>query len=167
MIALAIRGAAIARLIGRAMLGLALLGAAAVADYRDGARAWERGDFDDAFQAWLPLAEAGDAVAQNSIGYMYRRAFGVAFDEAAAAQWYRRAADQGLVDAMTNIGFMHDEGRGVERDWVQSYKWFLLASRRGIERAAGHLQVLEDFMTPEQIVVAKALAAAWRAKPED
>lgn len=158
-----IRGA----LIGQVMLALALLSAAAVADYRDGESAWERGDFDAAFEAWLPLAEAGDAVAQNSIGYMYRRGFGIAQDEAVAARWYRRAAEQGLVEAMTNIGFMHDEGRGVERDWVQSYKWFVLASRRGIERAVGHLRVLEDFMTPEQVVEAKALAAAWRARPED
>lgn len=137
-----------------------------MADYRDGEHAWARQDFDTALQAWLPLAEAGDPVAQNSIGYMYRRGFGVAFDEAAAAHWYRRAAEQGLVDAMTNIGFMHDEGRGVERDYVQSYKWFLLASERGRERATGHLRVLEGFMNPAQIAAAKALAAAWQAKPE-
>ena len=137
-----------------------------MADYRDDELAWARQDFDTAFRAWLPLAEAGDPVAQNSIGYMYRRGFGIAFDEAAAAHWYRRAAEQGLVDAMTNIGFMHDEGRGVERDYVESYKWFLLASQRGIERAAGHLQVLEGFMTPEQITEARALAATWQAKPE-
>jgi TPR repeat protein len=151
---------------------LALVAALAVvgvahprADFDAGRRAYAIGDYDTAFKEWLSLAEAGHPVAQNNIGYMYRKGFGVRLDEAAAAEWYRRAAEQGILDAMTNLGYMYDEGRGVERDHVQSYKWFVLAVENGYEDAAGHLKILEEsYMTPEQVAEAKRLAAEWRPK---
>jgi TPR repeat protein len=153
----------------RALVLVAALAAFSVADARAdfdaGRRAYANGDYSTAFKEWLPLAEAGDPMAQNNIGYMYRKGFGVRLDEAEAAEWYRRAAEQGILDAMTNLGFMYDEGRGVERDYVESYKWFLLAVENGYEDAAGHLKVLEeDFMTPEQVAEAKRLAAEWTLK---
>ncbi len=145
---------------------LAVVGVADLrADFDAGRRAYAIGDYDTAFKEWLPLAEAGDPMAQNNIGYMYRKGFGVRLDEAAAAEWYRRAAEQGLVAAMTNLGYMYDEGRGVVRDYVQSYNWFLLAVENGDEDAAVHLKILEDdFLTLEQVAEAKRLAAEWRPR---
>jgi TPR repeat protein len=140
-------------------------GAHARADFDAGRRAYANGDYNTAFKEWLSLAEAGDPMAQNNIGYMYRKGFGIRLDEAEAAKWYRRAAEQGILDAMTNLGFMYDEGRGVERDYVESYKWFLLAVENGYEDAAGHLKILEEsYMTLEQVAEAKRLAAEWTLK---
>ena len=161
-------------LIGRAAMGLIAVGAAllisaavAWADFEAGNQAYAKRDYDTAFKAWYPLAEAGDPMAQNNIGFMYRKGRGVPPNEAEAIKWYRRAADQGLADAMTNLGYMYDEGRTVEQDFVQSYKWFLLATERGREGADGHLKLLEEeYMTPEQVEEAKALAANWQATPE-
>ncbi len=141
---------------------------AAWADLEAGNKAYAERNYDAAFKAWYPLAEAGDPVAQNNIGFMYRKGRGVHLDESQAIEWYRRSAEQGFADAMTNLGYMYDEGRTVEQDFVESYKWFLLAAERGREGAEGHLEFLEaEYMTPDQVAEAKALAAAWEPKPEN
>lgn len=157
-------------------LGLIAVGAMALlahapsiawADFEAGNKAYAARDYDAAFKAWYPLAEAGDPVAQNNIGFMYRKGRGVHLDESEAIKWYRRSAEQGFADAMTNLGYMYDEGRTVKQNFVESYKWFLLAAERGREGAAGHLELLEErYMTPEQIQQAKDLAAAWEPKRE-
>lgn len=160
-----------AKAVLRVMVAAALVSlswSAAWADLDAGNKAYAVRDYDGAFKAWYPLAEAGDPVAQNNIGFMYRKGRGVHLDEAEAIKWYRRSAEQGFPDAMTNLGYMYDEGRTVEQDFVESYKWFLLAAERGREGADGHLELLEErYMTPEQVEQAKALAAEWEPKPEN
>jgi TPR repeat protein len=160
--------------LSKAAARLVMAGAAAIvsvsvawADFEAGNEAYAKRNYDAAFKAWLPLAEAGDPLAQNNIGFMYRKGRGVALDEAQAIEWYSRAAAQGLPAAMTNLGYMYDEGRTVEQDFVESYKWFLLAHERGREGAEDHLKFLEEeYMTPEQVEQAKALAADWQPKLE-
>ena len=49
-------------------------------------------------------AEAGDAGAQNDLGFMYDTGEGVPQDDAEAARWYRLAADQGHAGAQYNLG---------------------------------------------------------------
>ena len=46
-------------------------------------------------------AEQGDADAQSSLGYMYRKGQGVTQDDAEAVNWTRKAADQGNAEAQT------------------------------------------------------------------
>ena len=161
----------------RALLLLALCAAPAVladdavdrvADRDAGNAAWKAKDYDEAARLWCRAAEAGEAAAQNNLGFLYRKGFGVGQDEREAARWYRRAAGQGLVDAMANLGMLLDEGFGVERDYVESYKWFLLAERGGHPGARGHLDVLEDegFVSPAGVAEATRRADAWTAVRE-
>ena len=56
------------------------------------------------------LAEQGNAVAQNNLGYAYDNGFGVPEDDAEAVRWYRLAAEQGDADAQNNLGFMYANG---------------------------------------------------------
>ena len=138
-----------------------------IADRDAGNAAWKAQDYDEAARHWLAAAEAGNAAAQNNLGFLYRKGFGVGKDEDEAARWYLRAANQGLVDAMTNLGMLYDEGWGVPRDFVESYKWFLLAVRGGHTGAQAHLDILEEeFLTPDEIAEAKARADAWRVAVE-
>lgn len=150
-------------------LGLVLAFAAAIpaqADFEDGNEAYARRDYETAFIAWMPLAEAGDPRAQNNIGFMFRKGRGTQIDERKAIYWYQRAADQGFADAMTNLGYMYDEGRTVEQDLIVSYMWFTLAAERGRAGAEGHLDVLETYLSPEEVAEAKRRAAEWVEKPE-
>jgi TPR repeat protein len=47
------------------------------------------------FNEFMAKAEKGDAEAQFNVGYCYMRGAGVPLDEAQAAVWYRKAAEQG------------------------------------------------------------------------
>lgn len=139
----------------------------AVTDRDAGNAAWAARDYETAARHWRAAAEAGDRAAQNNLGFLYRKGFGVAKDEREAARWYCRAADQGLVEAMTNLGMLHDEGFGVPHDYVESYKWFTLAARGGHPGARGHLDVLENgYVSAEDITEAVRRADAWRPVEE-
>jgi uncharacterized protein len=53
-----------------------LLAAPAWADFADGLAAYDRGDYETAFEEFLPLAEQGDALAQScvvSVGLQYNQ----------------------------------------------------------------------------------------------
>ena len=156
-----------------AALGLALVFAAAraetdpIAERDAGNAAWKAQQYDVAARHWRAAAEAGNAAAQNNLGFLYRKGFGVGKDEREAARWYLRAANQGLVDAMANFGMLLDEGFGVPQDYIESFKWFLLAERGGHTGARGHLDILEEeFLSPEEIAEATRRADAWKATGE-
>ena len=57
----------------------------------------------NAYRLCLPLAKQGDAEAQYKLGYMYETGKGVERDVAAAAIWYRKAAEQGDAWAQRNV----------------------------------------------------------------
>ena len=61
-------------------------------DYQKGFAAAQSGDFVTALQEWRPLAEQGDADAQNNIGAMYELGHGVLQDNVMAHMWYKIAA---------------------------------------------------------------------------
>src|SRR5450432_1174892 len=63
------------------------------------ARDKEEASQDDAIAvaACRRSAEAGDAAAQNQLGQMYRVGRGVTSDMAQAAEWFRKAAEHGML----------------------------------------------------------------------
>ena len=149
------------------LLMLALSTTGGQADMKAGHEAYAENDYVRAFDEWLKEAKAGNPIAQNNIGYMYRKARGAPISWEEAAYWYSRAAEQGMPEAMTNLGKMLDEGEGVKQDFVESYKWFLLASRRGLEAAEGHLKILRnEFMSAEAVAEAIKRADNWSPKTE-
>lgn len=54
-------------------------------------------------------AEKGDAKAQLELAKAYRDGKGVPFDNDAAIQWCRKAAEQGLAEAQSILGFVYAE----------------------------------------------------------
>ena len=81
-------------------LGLAAgFSAPALADFDDGLRAYDAGDYEEAMNQWLPLAEDGSAEAQFRIGQMFEQGQGVPPSLARAAMWYRLAAGQNHAEA--------------------------------------------------------------------
>jgi hypothetical protein len=69
----------------------------------EGVAAYNNQDYTNAFAILLPLAEAGNAVAQRYLGILYEAGAGVAKDKAEATNWYRKAADQGDAEAQKNL----------------------------------------------------------------
>ena len=82
------------------LLIILLLGTpASAADFRKGLDAYIKNDYATALREWRPLAEQGDAQAQNNLGWMYRNGQGVTQDDKTAVKWYRLAAEQGFAVA--------------------------------------------------------------------
>lgn len=133
----------------------------------EGIGAYDKGDFAAAMNILKPLAEAGDAQAQNYVGYMYDNGEGVAVDYGQAARWYTLAADQGNAVAQHNLALLYANGLGVEKDWVQALKWINLSvilSRSKYERAVKDGNYAVTQMTPEQVRQAEQLVDEWLAR---
>ena len=114
----------------------------AAADWDSGQAAYERGDVAAALEAWLPLAEAGDARAQAAIGSLYIHGQGVPVDYAEALRWTRRAAEQGDVTGQFNMGTIYAGGLGVERDYAVAAEWFAQAAEQDDAASRFNLGVL-------------------------
>ena len=70
------------------------------ADFEKGLDAAQKGDFATALEEWKPLAEQGNADAQNSLGQMYDEGKGVVQDYVRAHMWWSIAASQGNKNAI-------------------------------------------------------------------
>jgi TPR repeat protein len=121
-----------------------LLGAAASlwAGFQEGEDAYLREEFETALAEWRPLAEQGNAEAQNMLGYMYRYGQGLPQDFEQARLWYRRAADQGNATAQNNLGALYRQGLGVPQDYQEAFHWFLRAAEQGNGGAQNHLGLM-------------------------
>ena len=48
-----------------------------------------------------------------------------------AANWYRKAAEQGYAEAQYKLGGYYEMGLGVERNYIEAAKWYRLAAEQG------------------------------------
>ena len=83
--------------------------------------AYDRGDYATAVRLVRPLAEQGNAQAQNSLGAMYYNGKGVVKDFKEAVRWYRLAAAQGNISAQLNLASMYYEGEGIAENFVRAH----------------------------------------------
>lgn len=100
-----------------------------------------RGDYATALKMLRPLAEQGDATAQNMLGVIYDDGKGVAQDYAEGVKWFRKAAKQGEPTAQFMVGLRYAEGRGITQDYAEAAKWLRLAAAHGEPNAQ---KVLDD-----------------------
>jgi TPR repeat protein len=134
--------------------------------YRAGLSAYLNGDYATALEAWRPLAErqTESSAVQLFLGFMHAGGLGLAKDPAAAAGWYRRAAEQDNMVAQIRLGLLHRRGEGMAQDPVQAYLWASLAARQEshVQKLAQALQeALAAEMTPALVDEAKRLAGDW------
>src|SRR6188768_1540768 len=77
---------------------------------------YDRANYQTALKVWLDQAMAGSPEAQNNVGEIYSKGLGTAPDYGMAAQWFKKAADQGYNRAKINLGFLYEQGLGVPQD---------------------------------------------------
>ncbi len=109
-------------------------------------------------------ADGGDAEAQFKLAQILNHGLGTAMDEDGALALYRTSAAQGYERAQFTLGEICKEGRITPQDLVQAYMWFVIVADTGSGLvAAAHeaCEVIEPFMTPEQISEGRARAADW------
>ena len=119
-----------------------LFGSPASADYQKGSDAAQKGDYAAALKEWKPLAEKGNAGAQNSLGYMYSIGQGVTQDYKTAYKWYKLSAEQGNAEAQYNMGLMYDEGYGVIQNDKAAFTWYTMAAKKGYADAQYNLALM-------------------------
>ena len=105
---------------------------------------------------------ADDIRAALDRAELSRRGLGVPLDHAAAAHWYRKAAEQGDAGAQNALGALYASGLGVPQDQAQAVVWY----RRAAEQGAPAHQFDLALMYDNGLGVAQdfSRAAAWYAK---
>lgn len=136
---------------------------------------FDRANYQTALQVWMGEALSGSAEAQNYVGEIYLKGLGTPPDFGMAAQWFQKAADQGLNRAKINLAFMYEQGLGVAKDELKSLNLYreasgiqgddlLLASAVKVQLAAKDTEIGELKQTVEE---QKRQADALRAQVRD
>ena len=136
----------------------------AIASYRRGVAAYDKGDYATALREWKPLAQQGDANSQNNLGVLFLKGQGVPKNYEIAVVFFRLSAEQGNALAQTYLGGMYGLGQGVKQNWVTAYIWASISAYNGNEKGAKLRDICAKQMTPDDISTAQELAreCVWK-----
>ena len=98
---------------------------------REAGKAFDEKDYGRARHLWQPLAEAGNATAQISLGVLYSNGHGVKRDYAKARAWYEKAAAQDDKAAQFYLGLLYYGGKGVKQDYAKARAWWEKSAELG------------------------------------
>lgn len=112
---------------------------------------WDQGKLEPAFKLFLEAAKAGDAGAEQNVGYFYDRGLGVRRNRTKALHWYRRAYRHGYPSAATNIGTVWMDSREPRRGLL----WFRRAVKMGDDDA--NLEIAKYYMQHNSRNLTKAI----------
>lgn len=87
------------------------------------------------------LADAGNANAELLLGLKLLDGDGIAINEAEAAKWLERAANQNVPVAAYRLGTLYERGHGVPADPVRAVQWYATAAKAGNRKAMHNLAV--------------------------
>jgi TPR repeat protein len=127
-----------------ALAAAVLAGCSPAPSFDKGVDAFNAKDYAGAMAQWRPLAQKGEARAQNNLGSMYRDGLGVKPDAVEAARWYAMAAGQDYPGAESNLGVLYMQGSGVQQSYVMARGLFAKAAAKNNEVAIYNLAVLND-----------------------
>ena len=60
-----------------------------------------------------------------------------------AAEWFRKAAEQGNADAQYNLGMCYQEWKGVEQSFSKAEEWYTKAAQQGHQGAINRLEMVK------------------------
>jgi uncharacterized protein len=113
--------------------------------------------------AVLAKANAGDAAAENLVAIEYQKGDVVPRDFEQAANWYRKAADQGYAPAQYSLGLLFQQKEsGIMKDDAQAAAWLRKAADQGNAPAESALGLC--FSLGRGVAKDEAQAAAWYQK---
>ena len=159
------------RAMGLAFLAALLAGAAGCtgggapsseADAAKGLDAFERRDFETAFEALEPLAEQADPDAQFMVGFMYFHGRGVDRDYDEGMRLFGAAAEEGHAEAQYHLAIGHARP-AASQDLVEAHVWATLAGQQGYRAAEQLKEDIAGQMTEDQVREARKRVSEWRA----
>lgn len=123
--------------------------------YEQGALHYAAGNLEAAAANFLLAAQQGHAESQYLLSTMYDAAEGVSQDEAGAALWERKAAEQGHAYAQANLSFRHyDAG-----DYAEAFRWCQRAAHSQLPWAQYNVGLM--YRRGEGVAQSDAEAARW------
>lgn len=125
-----------------AILTIISCGVASAGALDDALETYRAGDFEQAWQALLPLGQEGDAEAQYHLGLMRENGTGVAANDSVALMWYRAAAAGGHAEAQYRLGRFYEFGRGTPLYLVEALKWYQAAADQDLPAAQARLGLM-------------------------
>lgn len=131
----------------------------ATANADEGWRHLERNDLASAEAFWTPRGQAGDIDAMSGLAHIAA----LRGEHATAVRWLHKSAAAGHTPSLVLLGSAYLEGRGVPRDAYLAYAWYHLASLEGQVHAARVRDFAARWLTAQQTVEARSLAARWQA----
>ena len=128
--------------------------------YAQGLDAYAAGEGQKALEIWSAMARRDSPLALYGLGKLYETgAPDLPRDEAAAAEWYRKASSAGVAAAMNNLGLQYLEGRGVPSDPVKAVALWRDAATLGHPYAQYNLALA--YLRGNGISKDPAQAAQW------
>ena len=81
-------------------------------------------------------AEQGDPLIEYMLGTVYFHGLhGVLKNDTEAVKWFRKAADQGILQAQYDLGVMYANGDGVPENDAEAVNWYRKAADSGLVEA--------------------------------
>jgi TPR repeat protein len=99
-------------------------------------------DYAQALSWFQKSAAAGNAMAENTLGWMYLNGLGVEKDYAQALSLFEKSAGAKNALAENNLGWMYQNGAGVNKDYAQALSWFQKSAAAGNELAENNLGLM-------------------------
>ncbi len=127
-----------------------------------GRRALDTRDQPEALRQFLLADELGVHDETETIGYAFETGWMGASDYAKAAEWYRRAADQGDTHGLTALGRLYEGGYGFAKDEAQAAKLYREAGEKG--DSAGMTGIARALLFGRGIAKDEAEAVVWFKK---
>jgi TPR repeat protein len=125
--------------------------------------AWSQGAASGIDARVLAKAKAGDAASQYLVGIEYQKGDVVARDFVQAADWYRKAAEQGYAEAQCKLGeLLQQPNAGVVEDDAKAAEWLHKAADQGFVEAEYRLGLC--YSRGAGVPKDDAQAAAWFTK---
>lgn len=103
-------------------------------------------NYSDALKYFRLAANENYAPAQDKLGWMYQKGWGVKRDYSQAYDLYLKAANQGNNFAQASLGLLYYEGWGVQKDLEKSLTWYKKAAVQGHKTAIRRCKEIEQIL---------------------
>jgi len=122
---------------------------------------YDAGNYEQAYNEFLALADDNDIAAMRNVALMKRKGLGTEKDPEGARDYLERAADGGLPTAQYDLGQMLLDGEGGDPDPKAAVSWLAMAAAAHHPMAAYRLGELfeEGKIVPQDLAKAEELYA--------
>lgn len=120
--------------------------------------AYQAKNYEQARQAFKPLAESGHAKAQIYMGSIYDKGLGVERDLQKALYWFEQSAEQGGVKLQYDLGVRYQRGTDIKKDDAKAVYWWQKAADAGLAQAQYNLALMYARGTGVDVDYDKAVA---------